>query len=212
MIAYLKGKLKFSHQNSLVIEVSGLGFQVQVPDEKYFDIGKEVELNISMVWNQETGPALFGFKTGTEKSIFDLVLSCSGCGPKIGLAVLNTMNPTMFLSAIACADVKSLSKVNGIGAKKAESMILQLKDKITKFELYETSGSSGDNLAGKTEDTAGLKHFEKLKDVNQALESLGYSRFEINNAMGQVKNSLDISVAKFDEILRRALMCLARKN
>lgn len=199
MIAYLSGKIKFLSSNSLIIENSGLGFQVQVPDEKYFDIDKEVELNISFVWNQETGPSLYGFKTISEKSIFDLVISCSGCGPKIGLAVLNTMSPALFLSAIASSDVKSLSKVNGIGSKKAESVILQLKDKITKFELYEQSEVE-------------IKHFEKLKDVNQALESLGYSRFEINNAIAQVKNNVDINLAKFDEILRKSLSFLSKKN
>ena len=199
MIAYLKGFLKTSQLNSLIIEVSGVGFQVQVPDEKFFDVGKEVELFISFVWNQDSGPSLYGFKTSSEKSIFDLVISCSGCGPKIGLSVLSSMAPTVFLSAIACADVKLLSKINGIGSKKAESIILQLKDKISKFELYEPA-------------SANAHQFEKIKDVNQALESLGYSRFEINSAIGQIKDSLDINVAKFDEILRKSLSYLSKKN
>lgn len=201
MICFIKGILKNIEQNSLIIEISGLGFQISVPEEKYFEVGKEVELHISFVWNQETGPHLYGFRSNLEKNIFDLVISCSGCGPKIGLAVLSTMSPAIFLSSIASADVKALSKINGIGSKKAESIILQLKDKINKFELYK------DKI-----DTKQTAHFEKLKDVNQALESLGYSRFEINNAISQINGQVDISVAKFDEILRKALSFLSKKN
>jgi Holliday junction DNA helicase RuvA len=153
-----------------------------------------------MHWNQENGPTLFGFKDLIEKELFTLIISCSGIGPKIALAILDHLGPHAFVEAVQMGDHKALSGVSGIGGKKAEQIIFNLKNKV-------------DALAktGKiTHRSATMTHWNT---VSQALESLHYSRPEIQNALDYAKEKLAGSTtASFDQLMRHALAALSKQK
>lgn len=199
MIKSLTGVIKELENNTVTLISSGIGFQVNVPDDKIFIKGQSIELSIYFHWNQETGPQLFGFISNQERNIFSLVIGCSGFGPKIGLTILNSTSPQAFIQAIMLSDIKALSSINGLGVKKAESMVLQLKDKVSKLSIDQVSTIANSSL-----------HI--IKEVNEALSSLNYTRAEINGALEFAKQNISLDKAPFDEILRKALSFLAKKR
>jgi Holliday junction DNA helicase RuvA len=199
MISLLHGVIKEVGSQSILLDVGGVGFTVFVPDEHAFTLGQKQEVHVYFHWNAEQGPQLFGFTSKLSKTVFSMIISCSGIGPKIGLAALAQLSPESFLQAILLNDIKTLSSLSGIGTKKAEALVVCLKDKVAKLDSGITSGLGSE--AGT------LKHF---KQVSDALSSLNYSRSEIAGALEFVKkNSTDTS--KFDEMLRKALSFLAKR-
>jgi holliday junction DNA helicase RuvA len=197
MITLLRGTVLSLASQQLTVEVGGIGFAVGVPDERLYTLKQPVEVQVYFHWNQENGPQLYGFSSELAKTVFTLILSVSGIGPKIGLAVLAQINPEHFLQAIALADTKALSSVSGIGPKKAELMIMQLRDKAAKISPVQES-SEGVVLI-------------KIKEVSQALDSLNYSRSEISAALDFLKKNTSLESASFDELLRKALASLAKR-
>ena len=196
MINFLQGSIKAYKDQIITLEVRGIGFQVFVADSS-FVVGHEVALHIYLQWHQENGPILYGFHTDLEKSIFLMIISCSGIGPKIALAILSGMKPATFLKIIQTNDEKALSSINGIGAKKAEQMIVQLRHKAAK--LIE-SGVVVDDDA----------EFNDLKNISDVLTSLSYSRAEISQALQYVKEEVEPN-APFDKLMRKALSYLSKK-
>lgn len=129
MISYLTGTVTQVTQTSITLVVAGIGFDIIVPRPALYRADSMVSLSIFFHWNQDSGPQLYGFLNPSEKSLFSLVLSCAGCGPKIGLSVVASIEPVAFFGAIMQADSALLSSINGIGKKKAEQMIYLLKIK-----------------------------------------------------------------------------------
>ena len=200
MIAYLRGTVQEVTAQAIILDVGGVGYGVQVPDSYSFEKGKNCELYIHMHWNQENGPALFGFMTAAQKNIFMLIIGCSGMGPKIGVALLGHMQPGAFLAAVTLGDIKALSAINGIGPKKAESLVLQLRDKVAKMVQ---SGAIVD-------EPAVLSNF---KDISEVLTSLNYTRAEINGALEHIKKiTTSQAQSSFDELMRHALAFLSKKG
>lgn len=198
MFDYIQGNVVAVQEGSLVVDLGMVGLSVQVPLSGVYTIGSKVKIHVHMHWNQEQGPSLYGFATELEKTIFLLITSCSGLGPKIGLAVLAGIGAEQFLRAVQTGDEKLLSSVSGIGVKKAEQMIVQLKHKVAKLIK---SGVALDKAEGAIE-------WQQVSDV---LSSLNYSRAEINSAMSYLsKNCKDQSVP-FDGLIRQALSFLAKK-
>lgn len=197
MISCLTGIIKEIKEQSLVLEVNNIGFAVAMPRTEHFKKDASVSLQTYLHWNQESGPALFGFETEVERSVFLLVTACSGIGPKIGLAVLKHMQPALFIKAVQTSDEKALSSVPGIGAKKAEQMIVQLRHKVEKL-LESGIVIKGDNS---------LTHISTISDV---LTSLNYSRQEISAALSYIKDSDAQQQTTFDQLLRQALSFLSK--
>lgn len=197
MLSHISGIVKeIGMHQSIVIKCSDIGFQVSVPDEKIFSINQEIELHIYFHWNQENGPQLFGFLSKFSREVFSLIISCSGIGPKIALAVLSQMKPEDFCRAIAFSDIKTLSSVNGIGQKKAELMIMYLKDKVSKIIVTADLSERSDIL--------------KIKELSDVLTSLGYKKPEISGTLDLIKNEKNISDLSFDELLRKSLSYLSK--
>lgn len=199
MISFLNGIVKSLDNQRIILDVNGVGYSVTVPDEKFFSQGQKIELEIYYYFNQEHGPQLFGFTSHLERQVFSLILSCSGLGPKIGLSILVHMKPEMFLQSIVLDDKQTLSKVSGIGAKKAELMIMQLKDKVSKISI-DLFQNKGDAL------------IVKIREVSDALSSLNYSRNEILAALDYVKNNFNIDKLSFDEMLRKSLAYMSKRT
>lgn len=198
MITTINGTVKTVKEQSIVIDTGPFALQIAVPQESFFEVGKSVSLATYMHWNQEQGPALFGFNSELEKAAFLIIIDCSGVGPKIGLAVLASLGAERFIEVVQAGDEKSLSKVSGIGPKKAEQMIVHLKHKVAKLL------DSGVKITGSAQIT-------QWQNIQEVLESLNYSRAEISVAMKQLReSSVDVQLP-FDQLMRRALGYLAKK-
>jgi len=200
MINSLHGIVKECKEQLVIISMGPIGFDVHVASSTQFNKGDTVELCTHLHWNQEQGPTMYGFQTETDKQVFQLVISCSGLGPKIGLAVLDQLGATSFLQAIQMDDEKRLSKVTGIGAKKAEQMIVQLRHKVKK--LF----AKGIQL-----DSSAVQSGQHWNDVIDALESLNYSRHEVNNAMKQLSEEKNEQTLNFEQLMRKALSLLSKR-
>lgn len=199
MIDLIKGRVTAHSPNVVAIAVTeSLHLAVTVTSEASFPLGEETTLCIYFHWHQENGPALYGFTSALDRQVFQLIISCSGIGPKIGLAILHHMSASSFIAAVAQEDVQALSAVQGIGRKKAEAIILYLKDKA--FKLLE---SGAVNVA----ESANAHH---LQEVAQTLSSLNYSKQEVASALEYVKKLEDYKSLPFDGLLRKALVHLSR--
>lgn len=196
MIARLAGTVSDIHSQLITVMVQGVGYSVGVVDERLYILNSAVDLHVYYHYNQENGPQLYGFQTAFERTVFSHILSCSGCGPKIGLAVLAHLSASEFVRAVTQGDTRTLSGVSGIGPKKAELMIMQLKDKVMKIVP-----------AAAVTDQGALA---KIKQLNAALGALHYKPAEISSALEHL-NDTGIETMPFDELLRRSLAHLAKR-
>lgn len=201
MIAYLSGTIRDIRVvsgaiTSLTVVVQGVGFSVQIPSRYAVKAGQSIELEIYTHTAQEQASQLFGFQDSDERFTFGLVLSCSGIGPKLALAIVNALSALALKSAVMAHDVKLLSTIEGVGAKKAENLILQLKDKIAKLTL---SQESEDPVIG------------RLKQLNDAFAGLGYTRTEVNEVIEDLKEKDMLYNAPFAELLRKGLAFLSKR-
>jgi len=197
MVDYLLGIVKELRNQEIVVDIGTVGLSLQVPNSNLFEKDVSIKIYSYMHWNAEQGPTLFGFAQPLERSVFRLIINCSGIGPKIALAILADLGAQSFLQAIASNDEVLLSKVNGIGKKKAEHIIVQLKHKVS--ALIESGVDIGD-----------MKNMSQLHDVSQALQSLHYSKPEITQAMDHLKKNIQLSDVSFDYLLRSALSFLSK--
>lgn len=199
MIDYVSGTVKSVRKNTITVDIGLLGFHLQIADSTHFHVDQKVNLYAHMHWNQENGPTLFGFSSELEKEVFLLVIGCSGIGPKIGLAVLRDLGPERFLEAIQTNDDRALSSVGGLGPKKVEQMVVQLKAKVAKFV------KSGVQMKGASK-------FVDWQNVSDVLVSLKYSRPEVTRAMKFLSEHHGGQNLPFDSLVRHALSFLAKKS
>ncbi len=199
MIATISGIITSINEQHILLEQAGIGFELFVATPLSFSLQQQITLQIYMHWNQENGPTLYGFNSAIEKTVFLLIISCSGIGPKIGLAVLNHLDPATFLQAIIEENINILSSISGIGAKKAEQICVALKHKVAKF------------LKDQPALTSSSTSLSTWKDLTDTLTSLGYSPLEIKAAINYLKENNIDSSAQFSNILRKTLAFLASK-
>lgn len=172
MIAFLKGILHSKQQNSVIIEVQGIGYQVYVPDSllnQLFSVGEEIMLYTYQQW-KEDGIFLFGFEGEEALAFFKLLISVNGVGPKGALAILSNIGADNLPSVILGENLALLSKAPGIGKKTAQRIVLDLKDKLGKSLILEDSLSKKDG-----------------NQVSQAVEALIGLGYKIGEASGVVQ-------------------------
>ncbi len=198
MLNTISGTITAYEDGLVTIDTGLLGFGVTVPSTTQCIIGNKIKLFVHMHWHPEQGPSLYGFSKELDKTVFLLIISCSGIGPKIALAALGQLGGSAFVQAVQQGDQAVLSKISGIGAKKAEQMIVQLKHKVTK-------------LLGSGVQFEGAEHIMDLHNVSEVLSSLNYSRSEVNNALSWLKEQNKGSEVPFDKLVRQALSFLAKK-
>ena len=188
MIASLHGKLESLGSEWAVINVGGIGFQVYMPTSTLSTlstIGEEVKL-YTHLHLKEDNATLYGFASADELGLFQTLISVSGLGPKLALAMLSAMNVEKLTMAIASGSTDLLTVVPGIGKKVANRLILELKDKVGAGWI--------------TTPAAALA--QENTDVLAALTSLGYSVSEANRAVATLPPSSDLSL---EEKLKQAL-------
>jgi Holliday junction DNA helicase RuvA len=199
MIAHLRGRLLEKHPNRVIVDVNGVGYDVHVPLSTFYEMaeaGDEIALRIH-THVREDALLLYGFATPLELQIFERLLSVSGIGPKLALAVLSGIEPTELVTAIRTANVSRLTGIPGIGKKIAERIGLELKDKMASFVAAEIA-ESHTTAAGET----------LRDDVLSALINLGYHRPLAERA---VDSALKKNVGStFEGVLKHALRELAR--
>ena len=199
MIAHLRGRLLEKHPNRVIVDVSGVGYDVHVPLSTFFEMaepGEEIALRIH-THVREDALLLYGFATPLELQIFERLISVSGIGPKLALAVLSGIEPNELVSAIRTANVARLTGIPGIGKKIAERIGLELKDKMASCVAAETAAPHA-TAAGET----------LRDDVLSALMNLGYHRPLAERAVDSaIKKSTGSS---FESVLKYALRELAR--
>lgn len=207
MIAYVKGTLAFVYERAVVVDVSGVGYLVNVSPATIARLparGGEVQI-FTYFQSGESGQSLHGFLTQEEVRLFTLLISVSGIGPKVASAILGAMTPQQIILSIVSRDDVALSKAPGVGKKTAQRVVLELKDKI-KSEAGEESGLSGMFAAFGGGAGASSSAASARQDAADALLALGYGRAEAVQAVLEVADD----TMPADSIIKLALKKLAR--
>ena len=201
MFAYIKGSLEMKLKNYIVIDVGGLGYKIFMSEsaiERLNDIGSTVKI-FTYMRVREDDISLYGFNTNEELRMFELLLSVSGIGAKSAINILSNITPSSFALAVITNDVNTLKKLPGIGAKSAQRVILELKDKL-KTEEAEAKIETSKEIQ------VAIKEDDKVQEAMSALQVLGYSKKEIEVAMQKI----DTSALSVEDIIRKGLNNLAR--
>ena len=206
MIAHLNGRLLAKEATSVIVDVAGVGYEVNIPFSTFYevgDVGANVELRI-YTHVKEDALQLYGFKTLLERQLFINLLSVSGVGPKIGIALLSGMSADELVNSIKNNNLARLTAVPGVGRKTAERLVVDLREKMTALAASQVQEVTGDRLV--------VPSVSSDDDVrSQALSgliNLGYQRSAAEKAIDSVLHEDgDITV---ESVLRRGLRKLAR--
>lgn len=199
MLAYIKGTLEIKMTDYVVIDVGGLGYKVYMSAigmQKLGNIGDKVKV-YTYYRVREDDISIFGFNTNEELRMFELILSVSGVGAKTALTIIAVTEPSEFAIAVISDDVSYLTKIPGIGAKSAQRIILELKDKMKK----ENSITKTKNLKLKE----AVVDSSKVDEAISALQVLGYNKKEIE----KVFMKLDKKDLSTEDLIRKGLGMLA---
>ena len=206
MIAHLSGTLLSKQATSVIVEVSGVGYEVAIPLSTFYeleDAGSNVQLRIYTHVREDT-LQLYGFKTARERELFLKLISVSGIGPKLGITLLSGMSADEMIASIRTNNLARLTLIPGVGRKTAERLIVELREKVAELssaQLEEELGAKPEVSAESNEDTV-------RADALSALVNLGYQRSPAEKAIDTALNEGgDITV---ESVLRRSLKKLAR--
>ncbi len=189
MIYHLNGTLELCEEGSCVIDCNGVGYKLFISDNTYTSIVGRVNEKMKLLTYlqvREDAVELYGFKNYDELSAFKLLITVSGVGPKAAMSILSLLTPDKLSMAICGEDTKTISKANGIGAKTAARVVLELKDKIAKQVFAST-----DN--GPVQAPISFAKSSNLSEALDALVVLGYSKAEAQRALGGIDPSLDVT-------------------
>lgn len=206
MIAHLSGTLLSKQPNSVIVDVGGVGYEVNIPVSTFYDLeepGSNVQLRIYTHVREET-LQLYGFKTARERELFMRLISVSGIGPKLGITLLSGMSADEMIASIRTNNLARLTLIPGVGKKTAERLVMELRDRVASLstdlekELGETTAAGAPLV---TEDSL-------RSDVLSALLNLGYQRTSAEKAVtAALDEGGEISM---ELILRRSLRKLAK--
>ncbi len=201
MLAHIKGTLEMKTQDYVVIDVGGLGYKVYMSAsgmEQLGEIGKIVKV-YTYYRVREDDISIYGFNTFEQLRMFELLLSVSGVGAKTALTMVAVTEPSEFAIAIISDDVTYLTQIPGIGAKSAQRIILELKDKMKK-----------ENAIVKTKDLnvkVAVMDNTKVEEAISALQVLGYNKKEIEKAFMKIDKK-DLST---EELIKKGLSILGNR-
>ena len=195
MIGLLTGSIIEKDFSSCLLDVNGVGYEILIPlstfDRLPLNEGSKVTLYIH-TQVREDAITLFGFAEKTEKELFRKLIEVSGVGGKLALNVLSTMPVSSFCAAVTAGDVKALSRINGIGKRTAERLVVELKGRL--------EGSTGSGIAPLAGSAAA--------DACAALEQLGFKRDAVNKTVNALLTELPDAERTTENLIRAALMKL----
>src|SRR4030095_7437821 len=181
MIAHLSGTLLSKQATSVIVDVSGVGYEVTIPVSTFYDledVGGNVQLRI-YTHVREDALQLYGFKTARERELFLKIISVSGIGPKLGITLLSGMSADELIASIRTNNLARLTLIPGVGRKTAERLILELREKIAEL----SSAQLEEELGAKSEVSAELTEDSVRADALSALQNLGYQRSAAEKAI-----------------------------
>ena len=197
MIGHLRGRLLDKQPDRVLVDVQGVGYELHVPLSTFYGLsepGGEVALHVHTHVREEI-LALFGFATPLEQQVFERLITISGVGPRLALAVLSGVEPPDLVRAVQAGDVVRLTKIPGVGKKTAERIGLELKDRLPSPL---DPPADGDRPEPADDDPRA--------DVLSALLNLGYHRPAAQRAVDEAREA---GAAGFERTLRQALRKLA---
>lgn len=196
MYDYIKGKVVYKNEHFFTIENQGMGYRVM---SSYITLSKLELMQEYTVYTKlivrEDDMYICGFDSRDELDLFEKLNSVSKIGPKVALSILSFDSSNNIKQYIIDQDIKTLSKIQGIGKKTAERLVLELKDKLEK------EGFSSMNLFN----LENIKKDDYMAEVKTALEALGYKKAEIDNAVKEIKEIKDV-----EDGIRKALRILSK--
>jgi holliday junction DNA helicase RuvA len=191
MIAKLKGRIDELKPTELILDVSGVGYQVFIPFTTYQKIQAQTEAELHIyTLHKEDQFKLYGFATENEKQLFIILISISGIGPVIALSILSGIDSSLLVEAVQNDNINLLTKIPGIGKSKAEKLLFELKRKIRKLENFSAPVSRNSTIRN---------------DAIEALVSLGFDEARSAKAVNDI-------LEKFSDIPIEALIKNALKN
>ena len=196
MISYIKGKLEIKNIDNVVIDIGGIGYKIYMSTnsmDRLGETGKEVKVYTYMRV-REDDISLYGFCSNEELKMFEQLLGVSGVGAKSALSILANISPSSFALAIITEDINTLKSLPGIGAKSAQRMVLELKDKMKTQEAVEMEAMPVQTT---------VKN-DKARDSIEALQVLGYAKRDIEFAISKI-NTEELSI---EEIIKQGLKYL----
>jgi Holliday junction DNA helicase RuvA len=205
MIAYLRGILIESSFTSAVIDVNGVGYEVNIPLSTFDKLpleGGEAELLVHTIV-REDAITLFGFATKEERNLFKILIGVSGIGGKLANAILSSMAVENFVGAVKSNQTAVLSKIPGVGKKTAERLIVELKDKLDSFDTVAVTAKKADGTELNQNDS------QVIEDVVTALTQLGYKRDQAKTAVQKIVSSYEGEI-RLEELLRLSLQTIGR--
>ncbi len=180
MIGFVSGTLVHKSAPLLLVDVGGIGYEVQASLTTFSDlpaVGEQVKLLTHFVV-REDAQQLYGFSREDERSLFRTIIKVSGVGPKLALAILSGMDVKGFNRCILAGDIKSLTKLPGVGKKTAERLVIEIKDRLP--GLSEPESQSGSGVA------AGQSRAVMIAEAETALVALGYKPVEASKALARI--------------------------
>ena len=193
MIAHLKGVIREKSAGRLVVDVSGVGYEVLIPFSTYYELGEIGETVSLRIYThvKENALKLYGFRTSKEKKLFTQLIQVSGIGPKLGITILSGLPVDEFVEAVMDGEVVKLNRIPGVGKKTAARLVVEMKDKVV--ELFpEVEEAKKEGVPGSLQ-----------ADVVSALVNLGYPK---NTAEKAVAKALEEGhTDRFEELLRKSL-------
>lgn len=208
MIARLAGILLEKSPERIIVDVQGVGYEVRVPLSTYGVLpapGETVQVLVH-THVREDSLSLYGFSTPRERHLFEKMISVSGVGPKLALALLSGLSPEELATAILSGNTQPLGRVPGVGRKTAERLVVDLRDKLGAALLSPEPGSTMENRPQGESGEGSL-----VADVHSALLNLGYSAREAERALNEARRVTSEAGATrertitFDGLLREAL-------
>lgn len=198
MYAYLRGELVEMNSDHVVLDVNGIGYMIYVPVRDYeaLSIGETVKIH-TFLSIREDAQVLFGFLSKEDLEMFKKLIGVSGIGPKGGLSILSILSAEDIRFAIASSDSKAIAKAPGIGAKTAQRVIIDLKDKVSLEDAIERKLEEGSSHAGNAHSAR--------NDAILALTALGYSQSESLRAVTGLIITPEMDA---EEIIRLALKAM----
>ena len=196
MIARLRGQLLEKAPEQIVVDAGGVGYQLYVSLNAFYRLpnpGVDVDLYVH-THGREDALQLYGFLDASERTLFLLLLQVATIGPKVAIAVLSGLETTDLEDAIAAGDTRRLVAVPGIGKKKADLMVLQLRDKVKQLQQGRAASTTAPRSGG---DAA---------EAVSALVNLGYKQHEAERAVGRAEQA---GIDALPDLIREALRRLA---
>ena len=200
MIGFLRGKLVSKAAPSLVLDVNGVGYEIDAPMSTFYnlpDLGEKLILHTHLVV-REDAHMLFGFFTETDRALFRTLIKVNGVGARMALTILSGFSATEFYQCIETADSAALVRLPGVGKKTAERLLIEMRDRLPKLDIITTESAQ----ASVNKPVMGNATSEAIS----ALISLGYKPAEASRmARSTVGDSLSS-----EEIIRQALQSMSR--